>query len=689
MNKYYAALMCAAAISLFSCKKESGDININQPGTQPIAPSGFNFSTTKEVLIDVKLLTNDNQPLGGVLVNVYASLTNNNGKSLLSALSASDGSVKATISIPAYLDTLYIDPAYIGLMRNAKAVINNNNIVGVIGGDNGFSGDFVANDGQEGVPSANATTDRQVTERGTTTTKYDYMGYYDWYGRPYYLASQSDVISSSLLSYINASLPEGKPAPTYHPDYLNTNAENNINIVKKTDVWITFVSEGAGYTNSLAYYTYPTSTPPASAADIDSIHIILPNASLNGAGGNMRSGDKVYLGRFAPGVSIGYVLLQNAWNSSTLKVTTTATKFYTQDELNTAETNSSMTRHAVTLYDSDNKLFVTGFEDQTRSTGNSDNDFNDLVFYTTTNVIESVSTSNINPIDKPTDTDGDGVSDVYDRYPKDAARAYIQYYPAETTWGTLAYEDQWPSTGDYDVNDMVIGYRYKYVKNAQNNIVEMYGDYALRAIGASFINGFGVQLPIAYSKVKTVTGQRLIGNYITTNANGTEAGQTNAVIIPFDDTRALYANGGFLSVVTGGQYAPCDTAHVYVGFTSALTSADFAAGAYNPFLISNKRRGYEVHLSGYQPTDKANKSLFGTAQDNSSISTNRYYLSAQNWPWALGFVEDFDYPTETNNVSTAYLNFLDWAQSGGSKSADWYTDKSGNRNSNAIFKKNN
>jgi len=490
-----------------------------------------------------------------------------------------------------------------------------------------------------------------------------------------------------LLSFINTSLPESKPVPTYHSDFLSAGAVNDINVIKKADVWVTFVSEGAGYYNTLGYYTYPTNDPPTTQADIDSIHIIMPNASLAGAGGAMLSGDKVYLGRFNPDISIGFVLLQDAWNSNNRKVSTNAVKFFTHDELNTAETNTAMSRHAVLLYDNVNKLFLTGFEDQTRSNGSSDNDFNDLIFYTTSNPVEAISTAGVTLIDKPADTDGDGVTDVNDKFPNDPARAYIQYYPAETTWGTLSYEDLWPSTGDYDLNDMVVGYRYKYIRNAQNNTVEMYGDYAIRAIGATFINGFGVQLPVAYSKVSTVTGQKLIANYISKNANGTEAGQTNAVIIPFDDTRALYPSGGFLNVATGATYANADTAHVYIGFTTPLTSTELPAGVYNPFLISSQRRGYEVHLPGNQPTNKADKKLFGTAQDNSSISSNRYYLSAQNWPWALNFVEDFDYPTETDNISKAYLNFLTWAQSGGAQNADWYKDISGYRNSNYIYHK--
>ena len=44
-----------------------------------------------------------------------------------------------------------------------------------------------------------------------------------------------------------------------------------------------------------------------------------------------------------------------------------------------------------------------------------------------------------------TDTDSDGVADNLDDYPTDASRVYNNWYPNEKTWGSLAYEDLWPS----------------------------------------------------------------------------------------------------------------------------------------------------------------------------------------------------------------------------------------------------
>ncbi|MFY8019628.1 MAG: LruC domain-containing protein, partial [Bacteroidia bacterium] len=67
------------------------------------------------------------------------------------------------------------------------------------------------------------------------------------------------------------------------------------------------------------------------------------------------------------------------------------------------------------------------------------------------------------------DTDGDGVIDASDCYPSDPNKAFCNNVPT----GTLAFEDQWPFTGDYDMNDVVVTYNYNVITNASNNVVRV------------------------------------------------------------------------------------------------------------------------------------------------------------------------------------------------------------------------
>lgn len=691
MNRQLLTMCLGLLVAVSACKKNSdqpGSGGGTTGGTEKIAPDGFTFKTTKEVSVNVQLLAPDNTPIAGVPVSLYNNVAimatgNASQDAIFTGLSDKDGFVKATLSLPAASDTVLVDAKYVGLVRNVKAIINGGAINAKIGGTDGISGDVAANFADR-LPISHLRTSNSFA--GTAATSYVSMGNTDSYGRPKYLTT-SDVISSTLLSFINASLPEGTPLTKSHPQYLTDAATGTVNVTAKSDVWITFVSEGAGYANAIGYYTYPTGSAPTKPSDITTVNVAFPNASAYGSGGNMRAGDKVKLGTFEAGTSIGFVLLANGWAGSN-NVYTDVTKYYSDPQLN-PETNSTYKKHSVLLYDATNKLYLVGFEDLARPDG--DQDFNDVVFYATANPITAISNVGVQPIDTPTDTDGDGVSDVFDQYPNDATRAYNNYYPSATTFATLAFEDLWPATGDYDMNDLVVGYRYKYVTNASNNVVELYGDYAVQAAGASFQNGFGVQFPFAPSQVKTVTGQNIKGSYVTLASNGVEAGQSKAVIIPFDNHQNLinnYAGAYFINTKNDMPKVTGDTAHVYMQFTTPISTATLGAAPFNSFAISNQKRGVEIHLPGNAPTDKVDSKLLGTGDDASNASTGIYYVSKANWPWAISLPVSFTYPIEGVKISDAYPHFLDWAKSGGATYTDWFSNTAADyRNTSNLYTK--
>ncbi|MCJ8210463.1 LruC domain-containing protein [Mucilaginibacter sp. RS28] len=684
MNRFFTFFLITGVSALVACKKDNNSSSGTTPQTSvnKVAPDGFNFATTKSVTLNLTLRANNDAALSGVVVSVYLPGNTNPDASVFKGVTDKSGNLTGTFTVPAYYDKVVINPAYIGLMQNATAAINGNKVTATIGGKDGYSGDIIA-DAINNNPTANT---NKVSINGVYTTEFVYPSGYSSsnafvsptnLGRPAYLETTPDVIDASLLSYVNASLPEGNPVPNAHPEYLSNTAVRTINVTAKADVWITFVSEGAGYQNTLAYYTYKTGTPPTTAGGgtwangIDKITYIFPNASASGSGGGLKSGDKVKLGTFDAGTSIGFVLIQNAWTGS--GVNAGATKFYTQDEFN-PENTAALRKHTVMLYDNVHKLYLMGFEDQNRQTG-SDNDFNDLVFYATSNPITAISNNNVAVVDNGGDSDGDGVLDQLDAFPNDATKAYISYYPSASTYATLAFEDNWPKKGDYDLNDLLLNYRYTFTKNAQNQVVEMQGDFKVGASGASFHNGFGVQLPVAAAAVASVTGQQLTKSYITLAGNGVEANQMNAVIVPFDDHENLLKNPDgsfFINTIIGKAKVTGSTATVVVKFATAQSSLDVAQ--FNPFLISNMRRGYEIHLPGKVPTSLANKQLFGTDDDNSNVSNNRYYQTSDNMPWAISFNEQFNYPAETKSITDTYPHFVDWAKSGGISYTDWYSN---------------
>jgi LruC domain-containing protein len=79
-------------------------------------------------------------------------------------------------------------------------------------------------------------------------------------------------------------------------------------------------------------------------------------------------------------------------------------------------------------------------------------------------------------------------------------------------------------------------------------------------------------------------------------------------------------------------------------------------------------------LPNFAPTDLADKKQLGTNDDASNPASGIYYVSGDNWPWAMNFLQPFTYPVEAVNVKDAYLHFLDWSKSGGAGYLDWYSN---------------
>lgn len=669
----------AASALLISCKKTSNTPSPSDPvnpndGTLSglmgmVTPAGFNYQTEQKVQVDVTILAPDNTPIRNIPVTIWDKPESVGGKILFRAMSNNSGRISGELVLPSYFQQVVVDPAYLGIMRNAVVSVTGGTISCTLGGASGYSGNVVPDSplGERGVaPGKGQTANRPMAV-------YAYLGTYDNQGKPNYLATPNDVIQASFLENINASLPERMPVMTYHPDYLTSNATTNLNIDALSDVWITFLTEGAGYRNSLAFFTYPTGNPPTSPSQIDTLKFIFPNASMVGSSGNLVSGNRVLIGRFNAGTSIGFALVANGWTGSA--VGTGYHTVYSIDALN-PEPLAAQKRHTVLLYDQSQELFLLGFEDILRNTSGCDNDFNDLIFYAKSNPVTAISKTNVNPIDRPIDSDGDGVNDVYDDFPNDAARAYINYYPSSTTYSTLSFEDNWPFLGDYDVNDLVIDYRYATIHDALNRVIEIKPEYILRASGATFRNGFGVEFPFAASLVQSVTGSRVTNNQVVTlGANGCETGHTKAVIIPFDDAFAIMnAPNGYINTYMANPLITPDTIRMTVRFTTPQQTSVVGTAPYNPFIIINRTRGREGHLAGYTPTAKADASYFRTGQDNTNPAQSRYYKTTQNLPYGLSIAEKFEYPVEGKPINAVYTNFVAWAQSGGTTFPNWYAD---------------
>ncbi|MCD0490208.1 LruC domain-containing protein [Pedobacter sp. MC2016-14] len=688
-KKLLVVATAALILSLGACKKELSS-ETETPAGEKVAPDGFAYVTTKKVEVNVRLLSRDDKPIDGALVSIYNPASIGAGKELSKVISDANGYVKTTLTVPASLENLIIDPAYIGLAANVKTYIKDNSVIAIIGGQYGYGGNVIIETSKSTTTASSGISTfsvKGVNDIPSSAYNYD-LSKYDELGRPKAILPVDKIDFSALMEQINSVLPERQKV---QEKYIKTEIPTDLRITALADVWITFVHEGADYRNSLAYYTYPTGHAPTKAEDITNVNMVFPNASFKvGTGaGNMIQGDKVLLGRFTEGTSIGFVVLQNAYQNNG-SVNYSATKFFSTEGLN-PESDPKIKRHNVVLHNLSQRTFLIGFEDIERTDGyGSDQDFNDLIVYAQSNPVES-----INPADIPVlegdakDTDKDGVPDAIDKYPNDPERAYDRYYPSETIWGTTTFEDNWPAEGDYDLNDLVLSYRYKFAMSATNKVVDLTADYKPLAAGATFQNGFGVELPLTPAQVKAVTGLNLsAGTYIKQVGNGLESNQSKAVIIPFDNYRNLFGVGtSLINTYAGSSYNESKTITVGVTFSTPLADDFTALAPFNPFLISNLERGREVHLVNHAPTDLANKKLFNSTADDSDAASGRYYTTRENRPFAIDFYGPFSYPLETVPIFDAYTHFSEWAKSNGKSFPDWYFNTSGYINTKLIYTK--
>ena len=516
----------------------------------------------------------------------------------------------------------------------------------------------------------------------------DYSSNYSNKGIPNSMA-QDISVSSELINKISTALPERKNVTLTNPDYIANDQGANISIVETGEVFVTFLHEGAGYKNGFGYFTY-TGDAPTSRSEINEV-VLLPNASFYNSGGDsngMRVGDTLSLGTHTAGTNIGFFVIANGFHSSYgIKPWQSENwVFYTVKDLNNENdtNNENLNAHTVMLYDDESGNVILGLEDILRTNAGCDHDFNDLIFMVTATPSTAIDNTQITVLPENLDTDGDGVLDSNDDYPNDSERAFDVYYPSKEGQGTLAYEDNWPTEGDYDLNDLVVKYRYKETRNSLGRIKALNVIYHLAARGASRANGFALALnnisnSIGYNALISV-------NDATAEAILTDSGSSHINFILAENTETLMptpAGCSFYNTDADCSAEPEIKLEFDLTFTDAKTRTQMGNAPYNPYIFATFDQGKEVHLPNHKPTSRADSSLFGSGDDDTNLlDLSKTYETTDNLPWALNMPYSWLHPTSGDNIVDVYGNYRNWAESGGLISTDWYTN---NYNSNRVY----
>ena len=678
---------CMVACVLFvgaSCSDDDTFFSSNEKKTTVNEANTFDFSTTQKV--DLLVDYSSFKTYGPVWFSVYGVnpiVNENTGydyvdetiEPLFQAYTAKDGKFDATIILPAYAKVLHVVTGdfTVGLRRKSVEI------------GNGEAKVKVYNDTQAATRLTRAPGPGSSTNDLTNLYNISYIInhgsgaktsekiYKDWHtplgtwnsatGRPDYLLDKAtaspgllftDEEFAGLYDTAKKALNSGTTCKEKY------RASADLTLIMDSEVSITALGSMTCWNSSLGYYYYTADKMPTGPSDLNII-MLFPNTQdgqrdlswdyQNNIGTvrgdavqlmyypNIASGD--YSGAttiFPKGTKIGFILKPNGWagqgNDYCSKKTAT---YYWNKKMNiwaastegmsycrnngyTLPNTNGEARTAKFQYNSPNgnHYAIVSFEDAC-----DDSDYDDLLFA-------------LNP-----------------------KNAFVELAEVEenktTTHGIYAFEDMWPSRGDYDMNDVVVDYADEIMFSSgkvKKEIISLttYQNYVSRKSGLAV--KLALKATASVKMKKTVNGN-------TTTANFTKDGD-------------YYYLTDDITAELGATYI------FEVTYNSTQELENLAT--VEPFIWRDEDgRRWEVHIPYEAPTPKMDRSYFGTGDDCSTA--DHYYVRKGNYPFAFYldgakaeyFLDNIlKRENESKPIDTFFPGFIEWSTSNGEKNADWY-----------------
>ena len=468
-------------------------------------------------------------------------------------------------------------------------------------------------------------------------------------------------VPAGVYDKINAAFPEKQKATD------EFRSGTSLYLEKSCEVWVSIIhTQNTQWDNTLGYfYHHGSSTADLLHEDRQNLTnkeiIAVPLAKLQATDSKLtlKSGDYVQLkyfnedtqeweNEFPADLTIGWMLHPKSYDRVNRRLASSGWQ-WPLCSISTLNTDNHRIDCVVFNAGTEQEPFYCiGFEDNyKRNQSGADEDFNDVMFHIVTNPVDAI---------KPVPP----IPDVED---------------VETTVtkkGMLAFEDNWPKKGDYDLNDVVVRYNSTATLICKagetvTNLNKLEDTFSLIHNGGVHPNQFGYKVEIDPSYVQSIT----INDEAYTLVKDDFDGKNGFIIDLCDNIQNIKS----LVRYDEANSTPMDY-NIVIEFKDGVTESQWEAACapYNPFITP--KANTEVHLPRYSPTSRADMNLFGTEYDKSDVDKKIYYVSGENtnYPFALHLseVETFKLPKEENNISTTYSQFELWVESNGSNYKDWY-----------------
>lgn len=266
------------------------------------------------------------------------------------------------------------------------------------------------------------------------------------------------------------------------------------------------------------------------------------------------------------------------------------------------------------------------------------------------------------------DYDGDTVLDGVDAYPCDASMSGVGYAPGASVRGTLLFEDLWPSAGDLDFNDLVLGYHYE-VRTSTLGVTRLLATYDVRALGLVLNPGLGLQLPVSQDQVAAVR-HRVDGGDWNVPHTRDEGGPFTVRV--HESLLSLFgesAAAGYVNTESDRPRVAPVRIELEVDFVQPLAFS-LADAPFDLFIYRSDDWSHQIHLPRYGGTQSMDASLFGSADDGSTAG--RHFVDTYGLPFVLDIPGDAVYPVERTPISSLYPQITTFAASAGTQAQDYY-----------------
>lgn len=250
---------------------------------------------------------------------------------------------------------------------------------------------------------------------------------------------------------------------------------------------------------------------------------------------------------------------------------------------------------------------------------------------------------------------------------------------------TFCFEDNWPWTGDYDMNDIVVRMSIDRHQTTLGQVKSIRINWEPLATGSANSLAFAVQLDgIPSSQVASVETTNTAFGAGPFAASGLEDGNEYAVIPLFNSVKEVFnVASAYINTKKGAQSAVTTEYATTVTFTQPVDASAVLESKLNAFIVVNPgksvtyERTTEVHMAGYKPTKYAEVTGRNTVTE---AEPYKYFVTRGNgmrnngMMWGLMIPGTFRHPSEWSDIRDAYEFFNIWAASGGSQHTEWYKE---------------